>query len=244
MFANKHGKFAVLALLLMVAMLVVACAPNTSAQAVEPAAGITVVGHGEATGTPDQANVQVGVETFAETVDAATTQNQATIDAIMAALEAQGIAREDIQTSNYSLWAEQFYGERGPEGIVGYHVSNQVNVTIRDIGKVGDVLAAVIGAGANNIFGVNFSVADPAALEAEAREKAMADARARAEELARLSNVELGEVRVISEVIQTPPPIFGAGGGGFDMEQGAAAPSVTPGQLNFQVQIQVTFGIQ
>ena len=208
------------------------------------AGGVTVVGQGTAYGQPDQATVVVGVETFATTVQEATTQNQATLDSVMAALEAAGIPAEDIQTTNYSLYAEQIYGDKGPEGIAGYRVSNQVNVKMRDIALVGDVLAAVTEAGANAIYGVNFSVADPAALEAEARALAMADARKRAESLAELGGVSLGNVTIISEVVGTPVyPMMGAGG--FAMEQAASAvPGISPGQLSYQVQVQVTYGIQ
>lgn len=214
-------------------------------QATVPAAGgITVVGQGTAYGQPDQATVIVGVDTFAPTVAEATAQNQATLDDVMAALEAAGIAAEDIQTTNYSLYAEQIYGDRGPEGIAGYRVSNQVNVKIRDIALVGDVLAAVTEAGANAIYGVNFSVADPAALEAEARAAAMEDARKRAESLAELGGVSLGDIQIISEVVGTPVMPLGMGGGGFAMEQAASAPGISPGQLSYQVQVQVTYGIQ
>jgi len=204
--------------------------------------GVTVVGQGTSFGQPDQATVVVGVDTFAPTVAEATTQNQATLDGVMAALEAAGIATEDIQTTNYSLYAEQIYGDRGPEGIAGYRVSNQVNVKIRDISVVGDVLAAVTEAGANAIYGVNFTVADPAALEAEARAKAMEDARKRAESLAELGGVSLGDIVLISEVVGTP--VMPMGGGGFAMEQAASAPGISPGQLSYQVQVQVTYAIQ
>ena len=214
-------------------------------QTTGPAAGgITVVGQGMSYGQPDQATVIVGVDTFAPTVAEATSQNQATLDGVMAALEAAGIAAEDIQTTNYSLYAEQIYGDRGPEGIAGYRISNQVNVKIRDIALVGDVLAAVTEAGANAIYGVNFSVADPAALEAEARAAAMDDARKRAESLAELGGVALGDIQVISEVVGTPVMPLGMGGGGFAMEQAASAPGISPGQLSYQVQVQVTYGIQ
>lgn len=214
-------------------------------QAAGPAAGgITVVGQGTSYGQPDQATVIVGVDTFAPTVAEATSQNQATLDSVMAALEAAGIAAEDIQTTNYSLYAEQIYGDRGPEGIAGYRISNQVNVKIRDIALVGDVLAAVTEAGANAIYGVNFSVADPAALEAEARAAAMDDARKRAESLAELGGVALGDIQVISEVVGAPAMPMGMGGGGFAMEQAASAPGISPGQLSYQVQVQVTYGIQ
>jgi uncharacterized protein YggE len=217
-------------------------APAAQSGSTAVAGGVTVVGQGTAYGQPDQATVVVGVESFAATVAEATTQNQTTLDNVMAALAAAGIAAEDIQTTNYSLFAEQTYGENGPTGIAGYRVSNQVNVKIRDIALVGDVLAAVTEAGANSIYGVNFSVADPAALEAEARALAMQDAANRAASLAELGNVALGEITVISEVVGTPVmPLSG----GYAMEQAAsAAPGISPGQLSYQVQVQVTYSIQ
>jgi uncharacterized protein YggE len=248
MFTDNRSKLFLVVLLAAFAVLAVACAPNT-AQSVTGTAidssAITVVGQGEAFGEPDQANVQVGVEIFAETVEEAMNENQAILDKVMAALEEQGIAPEDIQTSNYNLWAEQNYGDNGFEGISGYRVSNQVNVTVRDINVLSDVLAAVTGAGANSINGVYFSVADPAALEAEARAAAMEDAKARAGELAGLAGLELGDAKVVSEVIGEPPISPLGAGGGYAVEQAAVSkPGISPGQLSFQVQVQVTFNAQ
>lgn len=250
MFSQKEKSFIIVVLGLLLAVLLVACQPTAAAPGAAQSAtgegGITVVGRGEAFGAPDRAELNVGVETFAEVVEEATSQNQATVESIMAALEAEGIAREDIQTSNYSLWAEQIYGDRGPEGIAGYRVSNQVNVTLRDIERVGDVIAAVTGAGANNIHGVSFRVADPAALEAEARAEAIANARERAESLAELSGVELGEIVVISEVIGQSgvSPFGGRGLGGGAMAEDAAAPGISPGELSVGVEVQVTFALR
>ena len=232
--------------LLGITAVLIACNPaaNSASAAQAPLAngGITVVGQGEAYGTPDQAQIQVGVETFAATVSEATVQNEATLQQIMDALAAQNIAAEDIQTTNYSLWAEQIYGDKGPEGIAGYRVNNQVNVTIRNIDQVSDVLAAVTEAGANTIYGVNFSVADPAGLEEEARAAAIADANARAQSLAELAGVQLGDVTVISEIIGQP--IAPMGGGMAMADMAASGPGISPGQLSYQVQVQVTFGIQ
>ena len=208
--------------------------------------GITVIGQGEAQGQPDQAHATVGVEISAATVEEATNQNATVIEQIMTALDEMGIAAADIQTSNYSLWAEQRYDERdGSQDITGYHVSNQVNVTIRNINNVGDVLSAVTNAGANSIYGVSFTVADTAVLEAEAREAAIADARVRAQSLADLAGVELGDIQVITEIIGPSYPMPIVGRGGADMAVGeASAPGISPGQLNFSTQIQVTFAIQ
>ncbi|MEJ2748375.1 MAG: SIMPL domain-containing protein, partial [Anaerolineae bacterium] len=230
----------------LAAILVACSGPATAGAAANPAVssgGITVVGQGEAFGKPDQAQVQVGVETFAPQVSQATSKNEATIQAIMDALTAQGIDQKDIQTTNYNLWVEQTSNDQGPQRIAGYHVSNQVNVTIRDINKVGDVLAAATDAGANSIYGISFSVADPAALKEEARAAAVADARDRATALADLSGVELGDVQAISEVIGQPTTYPMALGSRNAVEQ-AAAPSISPGQLSYTIQVQVTFGIK
>jgi uncharacterized protein YggE len=202
-----------------------------------------VVGLGEALGEPDEARATVGVETFAADVNDATSENEAIIAAILDSLEETGIVPKDIQTSNYSLWAEQKYGDNGPEGIAGYRVSNQVSVVIRDIDKVGDVLAAVTAAGANSIHSVQFSVADPAALEDEAREKALADARRRAESLAQFSGLTLGDIKAIDETFNQfagPLPMGGGGFGGGAMD---SSTSITPGQLSYQSQVQVTFDV-
>lgn len=221
---------------------------DTSADAVVSGdnSTITVVGTGEAFGKPDQAEAMVGVEIFAPTVAEATSESEATLQRIMAALDEQGIAPEDIQTTNYSLWAEQRYNEEGPQGIAGYRVVNQVTILIRDVDQVSDVLAAVTEAGANSINGVFFKVSDPAELQAEARAKAMDDARARAASLAELSELSLGNVKVVSEIIgQVPYPPMGMGGGGMAMAQETAAgPGISPGQLSYQVQVQVTFSAE
>lgn len=203
---------------------------------------ISVTGEGEASGAPDQASISAGVQILAGTVIEATRENESIIAKIMEALDAQGIPAEKIQTSNYSIWAEQNYQEPGQNRISGYRVSNVVNVKIEDIGKIGDVLAAVINAGANSIHGIQFGVRDPKALEQQAREAAMADARARAESLARLAGVELGEVLSISTSYGggPPRPMMSRS---YDMAE-AAAPSISPGQQSISVQIHTTFAIR
>lgn len=234
----------VLAVGLLVAFFVDATAAGqASEEGIGRAGTVSVVGRGEAVGRPDRAEVQVGVDTFAQSVEAATAENQGSVAAIMTALQELGLAEEDIQTTNYSLFAEQRYGENGPEGIAGYRVTNQVNVVIHDITRVGEVLQTVTEAGANNIFGVRFSVADPAALENEARSAAMADARTRAEALAQLGQVELGPIVTISEVVGQPTLLEGRGGGAIVADEAAARPGISPGQMTFQVQLQVAFAI-
>jgi len=205
---------------------------------------VTVTGQGEAFGTPDQAMVSAGVQTFADTVIAATRENQSVIEKIFAALEEQGIAEDDIQTTNYSIWAEQDHKEPHRGQIAGYRVSNVVTVTIDDIEQVGEVLAAVTNAGANTIHGIHFAVKDTAALEEKAQKAAMEDARARAEALANLAGVQLGEVLTISSSPGPgyPEPMMARRS--MEMADAAPAPGIAPGQQSLTVLIEASFAIR
>ena len=121
-----------------------------------------------------------------------------------------------------------------------YRVSAGLSVDARDLPRLDRVLDDAVKAGADNISGVSFGIEDRSVLEAAAREKAVADAKARAQSLAALSGVELGEVVGVSQVIGGPGPIFDRGGAGLD---GGGAP-LQAGQLEVQVQVQVTFAIK
>lgn len=205
---------------------------------------ITVVGEGKVTIEPDIARVSIGVETVMNTVQEASAENRATVEAVLDALREQGIAEEDLQTSGFSIFAER-YGPEGPlaEGDVRYRVSNNVSVVIRDIDNVGTILDAAVEAGANNIYGIEFALDDPSSVESDARQLAIEDARTKAEDIATLSGVTLGDVSSVSEVI-------GVGGGYYASnfaEQargfgGGAAP-IQPGQLELVMQLQVVYSI-
>lgn len=204
--------------------------------------GITVVGVGKAAGTPDVARISVGVDTDSDSVQKAVDDNKAKMAALLEALKQLGIAEKDIRTSNYSVYTQQ---QPSPDGrttlSVSYRVSNQVEVTVRDVSQLGDILDKAVAAGANNIYGVNFSVEDTSKLEADARAKAIADAKARAASLAQLAGVEVGDVLSISEVIGGVQPLYrtdvamGLGGGGTPIQ---------PGELSIDMSVQVTFAIK
>lgn len=218
------------------------------AAAQEPASGfrnITVIGQGEAAGPPDLATINAGVQTLAATVAESSRDNQAIIERIMRALDEEGIEAKDIQTADYSIWPEQQHDPRGSGEITitGYRVNNTVRVTVRDIERLGKVIAAVTDAGANAIHGIGFSVEDSAALEASARAAAMADARTRAESLAELAGVDLGRVMQVSMSPGGgyPVPMMG---GRMEMANSASVPGISTGQLSITVQVQVTYEIR
>jgi hypothetical protein len=191
---------------------------------------------------PDVARVQIGVDMTAATADEARAEAAKAMNAIQAALAGLKIAKQDIQTSGFSIYVERPTKPDGtPSDQVVYHVNNSVSVDIRDLGQVGDVLEAAIAAGANNIYGVTFSVDKPEEVMGEARRKASEDALARAEELASLHGVAVGEVISISEVIDgSVGPLesinarFAAGGG---------VGQIAPGELEMTARLQVVYAI-
>ncbi len=226
--------------------------PARSAQAQDPAVAvfddgmartITVVGEGKVDVEPDVAYLNLGVVVTRDTVREASDANQEQIDAVIEAVKAAGVAEEDIQTSNFSVNVNN-YGPNGimPEAEWTYQVSNNVNVTIRDLDNVSNVLDTAIEAGANNIYGVNFALQDSDAAQSEARAAAVADAQARAEDLAQLTGLGVGDVVAISEVIGSQPVYGSFRENAMGMGGGGGTP-IQPGQLNLTMQLQVVYAI-
>ncbi|MFN8487137.1 MAG: SIMPL domain-containing protein [Caldilineaceae bacterium] len=222
--------------------------PVAKAQDAAPAVPrtITVVGEGQVSIKPDTAHANIGVEVVKPTVKEASAENKKVIATVLEVLKKQGIAEKDIQTSGFSIFAERFSQEGSGNGDqVRYHVSNNVMVVIRNLDKVGDVLDAAIEAGANNIYGVDFSLEDTSKIQSDARAKAIADAKAKAEDLGKLTGVTIGDVVSVSEVVggngaDYTSNFSKASGGG--MGGGAAVP-VNAGELKLTMQLQVVYAI-
>jgi uncharacterized protein YggE len=197
---------------------------------------LSVVGEGAIAAKPDMAQINIGVETSAPTATEATKENDDKMTGVINTLKALGIADKDIQTTNYSISPEYSSQQGETNQITGYRVSDTVQVTVRNLDNVGTVLDQVTQAGANNVFGISFGIENPATLQTEARAQAFADAQARAEDLARLGDVQLGEILSISE---------SSGGGPVPVVNtlSSAAP-IQPGQTEVRAQIQVTYAIQ
>jgi uncharacterized protein YggE len=154
---------------------------------------------------------------------------------------------KDIQTSGFSVWTERPYGSEGPSGDeLLYHVTNQVAVTIRDLETVETVLGSAIEAGANNIYGVTFSLADPSQVESEARKKAVADAQAKAQELATLNDVKLGDVVSVSEVLGGGGRYFAGGVREVALAAGLGGGGgpIAPGELELTLQLEIVYTVQ
>jgi uncharacterized protein YggE len=205
---------------------------------------VSVSGHGEVNVPPDTASVNIGVDIIKPTLDEAQSQATEQANAVITALKDAGIDPADIQTSYYSVNILRDYSENAdPTQITGFEVTNQLQVTVRDTDKLGEILDSAVQAGANSIYGVNFLVSDQTAAASQARVKAVDDARAKAEELAAATGLTLGPVVAISE--GAPPvigPVYGRGGGGAAM---AAAPvPVQPGSTTVAVDVMMTYELR
>jgi uncharacterized protein YggE len=205
---------------------------------------ISVTGVGEAFGRPDIATVQVGVSVTDPDVGDAVAESNARMEAITAALVEMGVAAGDIQSTNFSVWPEDRYdpqtGQATGERV--YHVDSTVIAKIRDIDRAGEAIEVALDAGANNVYGLGFSIDDTAALEAEARELAIADAHERAQQLAEQFGVSLGEVVTINEAAYGPPTTYSPAVGGMGGAEGA--PPISEGTLALNVTVNVTYAIE
>jgi uncharacterized protein YggE len=203
-----------------------------------PEARIVVMGEGSISVTPDYAQIRSGVTTRAKTVKEGVDANSKLMVAIIAALKDAGVADKDIQTARFSI--QPVYAPQEPRTepkLSGYSVSNQVNVTIREIGKVGDVLDRVVAAGATDAGNVSFLVSDASKALDQTREAAIADARRKAEVYAKASGVQLGRVEWITEDTGSAPSVP-------MMTRAEAAPvPIAAGENTLRVRVTVGFDI-
>jgi uncharacterized protein YggE len=159
---------------------------------------VTVVGSGQVLGTPDTLTADVGIEFSAPDVTTATDQSNQRQQAVIAAVEHAGVDRKDITTTGLSV-QPQYDGAAGT--INGYRVQNSVEITIHKLTSASHVLTVVVSTGgdATRISSVRYSIDDDSQLVKDARARAYADAQSRAEQYARLSGLQLGQVISISE---------------------------------------------
>ena len=204
---------------------------------------ISVSGTGEASGSPDVAYVQLGIDVVNPDVGRAVAEANTTMRRIMEALAQFDIPEEDIQTVNFNVWPDERYDPQSgePTGRV-YRVQNIVRVRVRDMEAVGEVIQAALDAGATSVNSLSFGIDDTSALEAEARASAVADARERAQQLADALGVRLGDPVVVSEgYTAVPVPVARVA---FAEEAVGGAPPISEGELTVSVQVNVVFSIK
>jgi len=208
------------------------------AQTVPPPA-ISVTGEATVSVAPDQAQIDGGVTSDAKTARETSEANNAAMGKLLLALKGAGIEEKDTQTSRLSLQPQYAPNRTGTSPITGYRASNRVTIRLRDVTKVANVIDVLVGAGANDIGGINFTVSQPSKHLDEAREKAVADARRKAEIFARAAGVTLGEPLSISEE-GAPAPMFR---GKLAAPMAAGAP-VAQGEETLSVSVNVSWAIK
>lgn len=209
--------------------------------------GIWVTGEGKVTVVPDVAILSLGVEAQAATVAQAQSEASVAMDAVVRELKAGGVADKDIKTQHFSIYpVRRWVPESEEEVLIGYRVNNMVTTKVREVEATGAIIDAVARAGGDyiRIDNISFTVDDPAIYHKEAREKAMADAEAKAKQLANSAGVELGEPTYISEsggAIPIPRISFAEAA---PMPAPAAPPPISPGETELTLTVQVTYSIR
>lgn len=172
---------------------------------------ITVSGHGEVQAEPDMASIQTGVTSEADTARAALDANTQAMQQVLDGLKETGIAEKDLQTSQFSIYPvyrNDKTTDNAPK-VIGYRVTNQLAVIVRDLTKLGDILDKTVSLGSNRMSGIRFSIDDTAKLEDEAREAAVKDALHKAKLLAGASGVSVGRILTIQESGSSmPSPVY------------------------------------
>lgn len=199
---------------------------------------IVVGGTGKVSAAPDVAVLMLGVESLAPALADATADAAKRMSAVVARLKELGVADADISTLVYSVdprTAPIDPSRRDPPRVVGYQVSNIAQVTIRKIAEAGPTLDAAVAAGANAVRGIRFTLADPSAVQAEARKRAVADALAKARQLAAAGGVTLGPVLTIRESAASPP---------VPVRAMAMSSPIEAGQLDVVVNVEIRQAIQ
>ena len=206
---------------------------------------ISVTGLGTATARPDVAYVTLGVDIMDQDIAEALSASSTRMSAVREALDAYELAPEDLQTVQYNVWVEQIYSDRGePTGEYRYHVVNQLRIRLHEIDLVAPVLTAALDAGANSVGGISFEVQDTTAMEAQARDLAIANAQAKAEQLAAGFGAKVVGLNQVAEVSlgagtvarMATDAAYGLGGGG--------AVTVEAGEYSVSVQLAVVFDIE
>lgn len=201
---------------------------------------VTVAGTGSVSATPDMAEITTGVVTQAPTAAQALAANSQAMERLLQALGALGIVARDIQTTSISVSPLRRQGRDGQSAeITGYEVANQVRVKVRDLARLGRVLDRQVGQGANLVYGIQFGQQEPAPLQDEARRRAMADARRKAELYATAAVMKVGRVLAVQEAgAASPRPEMAP-----RVAMSAAVP-VAPGEQEIQASVTVTFTLE
>lgn len=198
---------------------------------------VTVTGEAMVAIAPDMATIRVGVTSQGKSAREASETNGKQMTGVLAALKGAGIADRDVQTSSLSLQPQYDPNKSGAARLLGFQATNQVTVKIRAIDTLPDVLDRAIGAGANEMSGIEFVVSEQSKLLDQARTEAIADARRKAELYAKAAGAKVGAVVAITEEGSAPPPRL------MQAMRAGAAP-VAPGEQTLRAVVTVSYELR
>ncbi|MCZ7664144.1 MAG: SIMPL domain-containing protein [Thermoleophilia bacterium] len=214
-------------------------------QVLQPIDLITVNGLGRVMAPPDEAVVTVTVENDAPDAQQALDENSKRMNAVMERLKAEGITEEMIETSNVTVFPNRRYDpETGNETLVGYRAQNSVRVTLRDMALVGKVFAAATEAGANNIYGPEWRLAEDSEAVTRALDRAAQNARLKAEALATAAGVSVGDILVLSEGSAVTPPVVYETRAADVSEQAVTPPPINPQDIEVTATVTATYRLE
>jgi uncharacterized protein len=199
--------------------------------------GITVNASGKVETTPDRAALELGVETQAANAKEALAENAERLQRVIEALRKAGIAKDDLRTSNVSLWSQR---ESDGTSVTGYQAQNTVSAEL-GVDEAGGAIDAAVAAGANVVSGPSMSVSERDELYREALKNAVEAARAKAEAIAAAAGVKAGRVTAVVESPGYGPPMPYAMEAARD--SGASTTPIEPGKQAIEATVTVTFAL-
>lgn len=227
---------------ILIAGLLTACGPTAAPANEKSARSMSVSGIGQVSLVPDMASISIGVRTESDKVTDALSGNTAQANAISSVLQNYGVAEEDVQTSNFNVYPSDRYDPMTGEVTSHYFVvENTVIVIVRDLSNLGEILSAVVEAGANTIYGISFDVEDRDSAINQARELAIQDAKEKAQDIADAAGVQLGDLLSINVYSAgTPVTYYDAKGGAYS----ESSVPVSAGTLTIMMECSLTYALK
>lgn len=246
---NKKFLYGAVGAILMVCIVIISSAASAQVEiqpisaALEKENTLTATGIGKVTVKPDVAYIQMGVMTMDKDAQKAQEDNKATMNKVIAKLKSMGIDEKDIQTTTYNIYPQYNY-QNNKQTLEGYQVENIVKVTVRNIDKVGNILDAAAKEGINRSYGINFGVLDTDAVYKQALQKAIDNAKGKAEVMAKQAGVTLKKPVAIYEGSASENVSRQAGMALDMMMANVNAVPISSGELEIQANVVVVYQIQ
>ena len=245
---HRRWPLALLALTALAGLGLAACSDNATngVLSVDGTRQISVSGHGEASADPDTVILSLGVSVLRDTVTEAIADAAELMTDVIQVLRDQGVGNNDIQTTNFAVFPEFDFSRDNERELRGFRISNQVSASLRDVDAAGALIDAAAQAGGDDVTinGISFIIDDSEALVDKARELAVANARRKAEQIAGLADVGLGDVISISESSGggLTPQIFARTT--LDSAVEFAPTPVTPGQSSVSISVSIVYELE